>query len=59
MQFIFDFDREVEPIVEVIVGKTLEQAMMEVLEEEELKNLRQHQVRFQCSTYFLIPEDRL
>merc|ERR1719155_383899 len=33
---LFDFDREVEPVLEVLVGKTLEQSMMEVLEEEEL-----------------------
>merc|ERR1719386_519479 len=29
---LFDFDREVEPLLEVLVGKTLEQSMMEVLE---------------------------
>merc|ERR1719155_224212 len=33
---LFDFDVEVEPVLEVLVGKTLEQSMMEVLEEEEL-----------------------
>ena len=42
---LFDFDLEVSPILEVITGKTLEQALMEVLEEEELANLRHHQVR--------------
>ncbi len=42
---LFDFDREVRPLLEVLVGKTLEQAMMEVMEEEELARLRQHQVR--------------
>lgn len=44
---LFDFDIEVEPILEVLVGKTLEQAMDEVLEEEELKNIREHKARFQ------------
>lgn len=40
---LFDFDFEVEPILQVLVGKTLEQGLMEVLEEEELANLRAHQ----------------
>ena len=41
---LFDFDLEVIPILEVLVGKTLEQGLMEVLEEEELANIRRHQV---------------
>jgi len=41
---LFDLEFEVAPIVEVLLGKVLEQAMMEVTEEEELKNLRMHQV---------------
>merc|ERR1719316_46557 len=44
---LFDFDVEVEPVLEVLVGKTLEQAMMEVLEEEELESLRRHQEDFE------------
>eukprot|EP00753_Platysulcus_tardus_P007233 PLAT1498.1.p1 GENE.PLAT1498.1~~PLAT1498.1.p1 ORF type:complete len:464 (-),score=232.14 PLAT1498.1:43-1434(-) len=36
---LFDFDMEVEPILDVICGKTLEQALMEVEEEEELAAL--------------------
>jgi hypothetical protein len=44
---LFDFDMEVEPILEVLVGKTLEQSMMEVLEEEELRNIRKHQEEFE------------
>jgi hypothetical protein len=43
---LFDFDYEVEPILEVIVGKTIEQAMMEVMEEQELDMLRRRQVSF-------------
>lgn len=43
---LFDFDAEVEPILEVLVGKTLEQSMMEVMEEEELAELRAHQEEF-------------
>jgi radial spoke head protein 3 len=41
---LFDFDYEVTPILEVLVGKTIEQALMEVHEEEELKMLKDHQV---------------
>ncbi|XP_033001316.1 radial spoke head protein 3 homolog [Lacerta agilis] len=40
---LFDFDIEVRPIVEVLVGKTVEQALLEVTEEEELANLQAHQ----------------
>ena len=43
---LFDFDLEVEPILEVLIGKTLEQGMMEVMEEEELANMRAHQEEF-------------
>merc|ERR1719253_1352468 len=44
---LFDFDMEVEPVLEVLVGKTLEQSMMEVLEEEELNSLARHQEDFE------------
>ena len=44
---LFDFDLEVKPILEVLVGKTLEQSLFEVLEEEELANLRQQQREFE------------
>ena len=43
---LFDFDIEVKPILEVLVGKTVEQALLEVMEEEELSNLRAQQRRF-------------
>lgn len=43
---LFDFDMEVQPILEVLVGKTVEQALIEVLEEEELAALREQQRRF-------------
>lgn len=43
---LFDFDSEVEPILEVLVGKTVEHALTEVLEEEELEGLRAQQRRF-------------
>ncbi|NXF06165.1 RSPH3 protein, partial [Smithornis capensis] len=36
---LFDFDVEVKPILEVLIGKTVEQALLEVMEEEELAEL--------------------
>ncbi|XP_053155067.1 radial spoke head protein 3 homolog B-like [Hemicordylus capensis] len=44
---LFDFDIEVRPVLEVLVGKTIEQALLEVMEEEELANLRAHQYAYQ------------
>lgn len=38
---------EVKPILEVLVGKTVEQALLEVMEEEELANLRAQQRAFE------------
>ncbi|EEB20207.1 Flagellar Radial spoke protein, putative [Pediculus humanus corporis] len=43
---LFDFDVEVTPILEVLVGKTVEQSLIEVLEEEEIADLRAQQRRF-------------
>lgn len=40
---LFDFNVEVLPVLEVLVGKTMEQALLEVMEEEELSNLREQQ----------------
>ena len=37
---IFLFDDEVEPLLSVLCGKTLECARMEVLEEEELSEMK-------------------
>lgn len=37
---------EVQPILEVLVGKTIEQSLIEVLEEEELAALREQQRKF-------------
>jgi hypothetical protein len=44
---LFDFDAEVDPILEVLVGKTLEQSMLEVMEEEELAAMKDHQEHFE------------
>ncbi|XP_075410424.1 radial spoke head protein 3 homolog [Tenrec ecaudatus] len=40
---LFDFDLEVKPMLEVLVGKTIEQSLLEVMEEEELANLQASQ----------------
>lgn len=44
---LFDFDIEVRPILEVLVGKTIEQSLLEVMEEEELAELRKQQREFE------------
>lgn len=44
---LFDFDTEVDPVLDVMVGKTLEQAMLEVLQEEEVELMRQQQHEFE------------
>lgn len=44
---LFDFDFEVEPLLEVLIGKTLEQGLLEVCEEEELAAMRAHQEHFE------------
>uniref|UniRef100_UPI00398E632F radial spoke head protein 3 homolog n=1 Tax=Pristiophorus japonicus TaxID=55135 RepID=UPI00398E632F len=44
---LFNFDIEVKPMLEVLVGKTIEQALLEVVEEEELANLRALQRDFE------------
>merc|ERR1712154_138631 len=44
---LFDFEREVEPILEVLIGKTMEQSLMEVLEEEELKSYNKYKAEFE------------
>lgn len=43
---LFDFDYEVEPILQVLLGKTLEHSRMEVLEEEELRVMKQQQEHY-------------
>ncbi|XP_066104497.1 radial spoke head protein 3 homolog [Saccopteryx bilineata] len=40
---LFDFDLEVKPMLEVLVGKIIEQSLLEVQEDEELANLKASQ----------------
>lgn len=44
---LFDFDLEVEPILEVLVGKTLHLSMLEIMQEEELEAIRLQQEEFE------------
>lgn len=44
---LFDFDIEVQPILEVLVGKTIEQSLLEVIEEDELNAIRAQQKKHQ------------
>lgn len=44
---LFDFNTEVKPILEVLVGKTVEQSLIEVMEEEELAALRKQQREYE------------
>lgn len=37
---LFDFDREVQPILDVLVGSVLQQALREFSDEEELRLIR-------------------
>ncbi|XP_030054287.1 radial spoke head protein 3 homolog [Microcaecilia unicolor] len=53
---LFDFDIEVKPMLEVLVGKTIEQALLEVMEEEELANLRAQQYAFEELRYAELAE---
>lgn len=44
---LFDFDLEVEPLLEVLVGKTIHVAMLELMQEEELEAIRYQQEQFE------------
>eukprot|EP00831_Metopus_contortus_P054703 TRINITY_DN4607_c0_g1_i11.p3 TRINITY_DN4607_c0_g1~~TRINITY_DN4607_c0_g1_i11.p3 ORF type:complete len:131 (-),score=24.54 TRINITY_DN4607_c0_g1_i11:6-398(-) len=43
---LFDYDREVEPILSVLVGKTLEQARLEVDEDAEIEAIRKYKSEY-------------
>jgi len=43
---LFNFDTEVQPLVHIIVSKTLEESRREVLEEEELNHMKQQQEKY-------------
>lgn len=43
---MFDFNESVEPILEVLIGKSMDQGLREVRQEEELKVLSAHQAKW-------------
>ena len=43
---LFDFDIDVQPLLTVIVGKTLEQSLLELEQEQEIENLRQAKLMY-------------
>jgi hypothetical protein len=44
---LFNFDEEIEPMLNVLISKTLEQARMLVLEEAELKTMKDQQKEYE------------
>ena len=44
---LFNFDLETQPILEVLVGKTIHVAMLELMQEEELEAIRLQQEQFE------------
>lgn len=46
---LFDFDAEVQPILETLIGRTLQQALTEVIHEEEIAELREQQQKMLAS----------
>ncbi len=43
---LFDYENEVEPVLQVLVGKAIEHARIEVIEDYETKILAQHKIKF-------------
>ena len=43
---LFDYDREVQPILNVLLSKTVEQAILEVEEETELNEIRKFKAEY-------------
>ena len=43
---LFNFDKDVNPLLTVIVGKTLEQSLLEIEQEDEIANLREAKIMY-------------
>jgi hypothetical protein len=43
---LFNFDRDVQPLLTVVVGKTLEQSLLEIEQEDEIANLREAKLMY-------------
>lgn len=44
---LFDFDIEVEPLLELLIGKTIHISMLELMQEEEISAIRKQQEEFE------------
>ena len=53
---LFNFDREVRPVIKVIVQHTLLRALAEVHEETELENIRKHRDTFEVERNLILAE---
>ena len=53
---LFNFDKEVRPIIKVIVQHTLLRALSEVHEETELENIRKHRDTFEVERNLILAE---
>merc|ERR1719231_96909 len=45
---LFDFDMEVEPLLELLVGKTMHVSMLELMQEEEIAAIRKQQSEYEA-----------
>jgi len=45
---LFDFDIEVEPLLELLIGKTIHISMLELMQEEEIAAIRRQQEEFEA-----------
>ena len=43
---LFNFDKDVQPLLTVVVGKTLEQSLLEIEQEDEIANLREAKLMY-------------
>lgn len=43
---LFEFDTDVQPLIETLIGMTIDQAVLEVMHEEELAELRKEQQKY-------------
>ena len=43
---LFDFELEVIPLIEVLAGRCLEEAQIEIEEEDENVDMKKHKVKF-------------
>jgi radial spoke head protein 3 len=44
---LFDFDLEVEPLLEVLVGRTIHVSVLELIQQEEFETMRRAQIEFE------------